>query len=151
MAYIFPYSMREKTTAHRRYQDNVPQLIKQKRMETLIGVYRATVENVNKAQIGQTQLVLVEGQSKRSKLHLQGRNDGNIKVIFPAGEIPQIDNNQLTDIKVGDYIVVHINAASSQVLKGIPLYHTTLSNFYEHQENPFDRYNDDYIKFRSFY
>lgn len=30
-AFLFPYSMREKTTAHRRYQDNVPADIKQKR------------------------------------------------------------------------------------------------------------------------
>ncbi|KAK5641966.1 hypothetical protein RI129_010513 [Pyrocoelia pectoralis] len=131
MAYLFPYSMREKTTAHRRYEDDVPSHIKQTRLEQMIDTYRSIVKTVNYSQIGQKHLVLVEGESKRSDLCLQGRNDSNCKVIFPIGDIPQINGGQIRTIKQGDYIVVHINVANSQVLKGIPLYHTTLSNFYK--------------------
>lgn len=32
-------------------------------------------------------------------------------------------------IKPGDFIVVDITESNSQVLKGIPLYHTTISEF----------------------
>jgi hypothetical protein len=38
-------------------------------------------------QVGQRQLVLVEGCSKRSKLHLAGRNDSNTKVSFSGWQI----------------------------------------------------------------
>lgn len=59
-----------------------------------------------------------------------GRNDNNIKVIFPKTEIPTLnDPTSQNEIKPGDYIVVSINAANSQVLKGIPLYHTTIDEY----------------------
>ncbi|KAK9738028.1 Radical SAM superfamily [Popillia japonica] len=114
-AYLFPYSMREKTTAHRRYQDDVPQYIKQRRLDRMIHLYRGIVKSLNRQKIGQLQLVLVEGYSKRSKLHLAGRNDANIKVIFPIGEIPvQDDSSSCRSIEPGDYIVVQINDSTSQ-------------------------------------
>ncbi|XP_044253498.1 CDK5RAP1-like protein [Tribolium madens] len=129
-AYLFPYSMREKTAAHRRYTDDVPAEIKQKRLEQMIKTFRFHAEKLNAAQIGRLQLVLIEGFSKRSRNQLAGRNDQNIKVIIPAGEVPQKDGRSSKELGAGDYVVVQINAANSQILKGIPLYHTTLSDFY---------------------
>lgn len=149
-AYLFPYSMREKTTAHRRYQDDIPQYIKQQRLERMVNLYRMIVKSLNRQKIGQLQLVLVEGSSKRSKLHLAGRNDANTKVIFPTGEIPiQDDSSVCRGIEPGDYIVAQINDASSQVLKGIPLYHTTLIEFNSKHHNHYSRCNDEYLKFTS--
>lgn len=130
MAYLFAYSMREKTTAHRRYSDNVPKNVKLERLQRMSALFRSHLEHINRSQIGQLQLVLVEGNSKRSNSQLQGRNDGNIKVILPQGEVPDVDGKEYSPIKPGDYIVVQINAASSQVLKGIPLYHTKLGDYY---------------------
>lgn len=69
--------------------------------------------------------------SKRSEKDFQGRNDGNTKVIFPQESIPI--NNMSGEHKViepGDYIVVHVCDANSQILKGIPLYHTTVAEFH---------------------
>ncbi|KAK4874114.1 hypothetical protein RN001_013474 [Aquatica leii] len=146
MAYLFSYSMREKTTAHRRYQDDVPSNIKQSRLERMIEVFRSTVEKINRSQIGQKQLVLVEDKSKRSSLYLQGRNEGNCKVIFPASEVPLKNGSESRFIKAGDYVVVQINAANSQVLKGIPLYYTSLNDFYNKNE---DFVKSEYLNYNS--
>ncbi|XP_067003045.2 CDK5RAP1-like protein [Anabrus simplex] len=130
MAYLFPYSLREKTTAHRRLQDDVPPEVKQRRLIAMVTLFRQEAERLNQARIGHHELVLVEGPSKRSDLCLVGRNDGNTKIIFPAGEIPDSAESSYTrPIQRGDYVVVMVNSASSQVLKGIPLYHTTLYTF----------------------
>lgn len=59
-----------------------------------------------------------------------GRNDNNIKVIFPKVDLPTAaDPFCQTEVRPGDYVVVNVNAANSQVLKGIPLYRTTLKEF----------------------
>ncbi|XP_054269512.1 CDK5RAP1-like protein [Macrosteles quadrilineatus] len=133
-AYIFPYSMREKTTAHRRFKDDVPQEIKTLRVDRLVSQFRKDAEQLNKAQIGSVQLILVEGDSKRSKEHLAGRNDGNTKVIVPKVDIPEDSSGPTKPISSGDYVAVKITDASSQVLKGVPLYHSTLERFNQSSE-----------------
>lgn len=125
MAYMFAYSMREKTTAHRRYQDNVPPEVKQERLQRLITAYRKNVEQINRSYIGQVELVLLEGTSKRSVEDLYGRNDGNVKVILSR----RIEKQNL-DLKPGDLVATRITDANSQVLKGEPLYKTTIQEFY---------------------
>jgi tRNA A37 methylthiotransferase MiaB len=40
MAYLFAYSMREKTHAHRRMQDNVPQDVKKRRLIEMIDTFK---------------------------------------------------------------------------------------------------------------
>lgn len=128
-AFLFPYSMREKTTAHRRYQDNVPADIKQKRLENMIQVFRHHAEKLNRSQIGKKHLVLIEGYSKRSKSFLQGRNDHNIRVIVPSEHVPDKNGNNLRDLKPGDYVAVRVNDANSQTLRAVPLYTTSLKDF----------------------
>lgn len=128
-AFLFPYSMREKTSAHRRFVDDVPPEVKQRRLTEMISVFRDEVYKLNQGKIGQVELVLVEGPSKRSVKNLAGRNDGNIKVIFPATEIPESEtSSEKRQIVPGDYVAVLIEEASSQVLKGRPLYHSSLVN-----------------------
>lgn len=59
-----------------------------------------------------------------------GRNDNNIKVIFPNIKLSTYNESlNESDIKPGDYVVVNINESNSQVLKGVPLYKTTLKEF----------------------
>ncbi|XP_049801240.1 CDK5RAP1-like protein [Schistocerca nitens] len=128
-AFLFPYSMREKTTAHRRFDDDVPSEVKQRRLIEMVSAFRDEVYKLNQEKIGQVELVLVEGPSKRSVKNLAGRNDGNVKVIFPATEIPQSKmSSQRKQVAPGDYVAVLIEEASSQVLKGHPLYHSSLVN-----------------------
>lgn len=129
-AFLFAYSLREKTTAHRRLVDDVPPEIKQQRLVRMMSLSRREAEKLNQAQIGEQQLVLVEGPSKRSMNDMAGRNDGNMKVVFPAVEIPEAEHSdKLQKIKPGDYVVVQISSANSQILKGMPLHHSLLSKF----------------------
>ncbi|KAG8200072.1 hypothetical protein JTE90_001929 [Oedothorax gibbosus] len=129
-AYIFPYSMRQKTHAYYDLKDNVPEEEKKRRANEAYDVFRACTLQLHKKEIGNLHLVQVLGPSKRSELDWSGRNDWNTKVIFPQIPIPTgRDTNNLQLPSPGDYIVVHINDCSSQVLKGNPLYHTTLQEF----------------------
>ncbi|KAL5010658.1 hypothetical protein ScPMuIL_012963 [Solemya velum] len=142
-AYCFPFSLRQKTRAFHRLEDDVPADVKSRRHMELIQAFREEAEKLNKSEIGKQQLVLVEGESKRSAKDLAGRNDHNTRVIFPNMEVPvHFSTSRQCSVKPGDYAVVHIISATSQVLKGIPLYHTTLKDFHrqrhleERQEYP---------------
>lgn len=64
VAYIFAYSMREKTTAHRRLTDDVPKDVKLRRLQELGQVYRNGADELNANSIGQRQLILIEAVSK---------------------------------------------------------------------------------------
>lgn len=139
VAYLFAYSMREKTTAHRRYQDDVPQNIKVERLQRMAEVYRRHATELHRSFIGQEQLILIEGYSKRSKDYFFGRNEANIKVIIPIRKIPSQHSNinfsnasdgTLVAPVVGDFVAVRIEDANSQVLKGTPLCLTSIRSFY---------------------
>nr|XP_009667805.1 PREDICTED: CDK5 regulatory subunit-associated protein 1 [Struthio camelus australis] len=129
VGFLFAYSMRQKTRAYHRLQDDVPTDIKQRWLEELITVFREEASRANRAMVGHSQLVLVEGPSKRSTSELCGRNDGNIKVIFPDAEIEDAaDCKALVRAQPGDYVLVKVTSASSQTLKGVLLCRTTLSH-----------------------
>ncbi|PIO59513.1 TRAM domain protein [Teladorsagia circumcincta] len=120
--YVFPYSMREKTRAHYRLTDDVPEDVKRRRHEELAAVFREESLAFNTSLMGTEQLVLVEGISRRSPTALQGRADCGTKVIF--------ENS--AHYESGDYVVVKINDCSSQTLRGDSLRKTTLREFYRH-------------------
>ncbi|KAM4842393.1 mitochondrial tRNA methylthiotransferase CDK5RAP1 [Thomomys bottae] len=130
MGFLFAYSMRQKTRAYHRLKDDVPEEVKLRRLEELINVFREEALKANKTSVGCTQLVLVEGLSKRSSTELCGRNDGNLKVIFPDVEMEDVTNPELTvRAQPGDYVMVKITSASSQTLRGHGLCRTTLKGF----------------------
>ncbi|XP_030633498.1 mitochondrial tRNA methylthiotransferase CDK5RAP1 [Chanos chanos] len=129
IGFLFAYSMRKKTHAYHRLQDDVSPEVKQRRLEELISVFREEATKVNARLIGSTQLVLVEGESKRSAQELSGRNDGNVKVIFPRENIPvQPTQTRTAPVVPGDYVLVKITAANSQSLRGHALCHSSLSD-----------------------
>ncbi|XP_053849156.1 mitochondrial tRNA methylthiotransferase CDK5RAP1 isoform X5 [Vidua macroura] len=128
IGFLFAYSMRQKTRAHHRLQDDVPADVKKRRLEQLIAAFREEAARANAALVGQAQLVLVEGPSKRSASELCGRNDGNIKVIFPDTELEDAAKCGAPGrAQPGDYVMVKVTSASSQTLRGVPLCRTTLS------------------------
>ncbi|KAJ8259740.1 hypothetical protein GJAV_G00172880 [Gymnothorax javanicus] len=120
VGFLFAYSMRKKTHAFHHLHDDVPAEVKRRRLEELISVFRKEACGVNSNLVGSTQLTLVEGESKRSAQELCGRNDGNLKVIFP---VPQA-----FPVSPGDYVLVKITSASSQSLRGYALGRTSLSS-----------------------
>ncbi|KAG7171201.1 CDK5RAP1-like protein [Homarus americanus] len=129
--FLFPYSLREKTPAHRKLVDDVPHSVKLDRLQRMCGLFRTEVAKINRMQVGQQQLILVEGASKRSNLDLVGRNDGNTRVIFPDVEVEDKDIRCTRKIQPGDYVSVLITNSSTQVLKGIPLAITTLQAYHD--------------------
>uniref|UniRef100_A0A096NUV4 Mitochondrial tRNA methylthiotransferase CDK5RAP1 n=1 Tax=Papio anubis TaxID=9555 RepID=A0A096NUV4_PAPAN len=129
MGFLFAYSMRQKTRAYHRLKDDVPEEVKLRRLEELITVFREEATKANQISVGCTQLVLVEGPSKRSATDLCGRNDGNLKVIFPDAEMEDVNNPGLrVRAQPGDYVLVKITSASSQTLRGHVLCRTTLKD-----------------------
>lgn len=60
VAYLFAYSMREKTTAHRRYQDDVPEEVKHSRVVAMMKAFRDGASEKNAAFVGKHQQILIE-------------------------------------------------------------------------------------------
>ncbi|EJK61235.1 hypothetical protein THAOC_18317 [Thalassiosira oceanica] len=66
-AFMFAYSMRGRTHAHRTMADDVPEDVKARRLSEVIDVFRRNVQARNEeVEVGTARLVLVEGESKRS-------------------------------------------------------------------------------------
>ncbi|XP_029990111.1 mitochondrial tRNA methylthiotransferase CDK5RAP1 [Sphaeramia orbicularis] len=126
IGFLFAYSMRKKTHAFHRLQDDVPAEVKQRRLAECISVFREEATRVNAALVGSTQLVLVEGESKRSANDLCGRTDGNMKVIFPKEDVAVGSGFNDEPVHAGDYVLVKISSASSQSLRGRALAHSSL-------------------------
>ncbi|KAK0156365.1 CDK5 regulatory subunit-associated protein 1 [Merluccius polli] len=136
VGFLFAYSMRKKTHASHALRDDVPSEVKQRRLEELISTFREEAARVNSALVGTTQLVLVEGESKRSAQDLCGRSDGNVKVIFPRADI-RVDalDSGVAAVKAGDYVLVKILSANSQSLQGRALSLSSLSDCPVQREN----------------
>ncbi|KAL6111331.1 cdk5rap1 [Pungitius sinensis] len=129
VGFLFAYSMRKKTHAAHRLQDDVPPEEKRRRLEECITAFREEAAKVNAALIGSTQLVLVEGESKRSAKDLCGRTEGNMKVIFPKEDVAvQPSALDTASVHAGDYVLVKILSSSSQSLRGRALRHSSLSD-----------------------
>ncbi|GAA4462756.1 tRNA (N6-isopentenyl adenosine(37)-C2)-methylthiotransferase MiaB [Nemorincola caseinilytica] len=109
MAYMFSYSERPGTLAARRYQDDIPEDVKKRRLIEIINLQNSHSRDSYKADIGKTFEVLIEGDSKRSDLHWYGRNSQNKVVVFPKNERP---------LQKGDYATVTISSATSATLMG---------------------------------
>ncbi|KAL7193009.1 hypothetical protein ACSBR2_024762 [Camellia fascicularis] len=132
MAYMFAYSMREKTHAHRNYVDDVPDAVKQRRLTELIEAFRESTGQCYDSQIGTVQLVLVEGPNKRApEIELIGKSDRGHRVYFTNLPVPDrevYDGNR--NPRVGDYVEVRISKSTRASLFGEALAITKLSSFY---------------------
>lgn len=120
LAYMFAYSEREKTYAHRKYEDDVPQEVKKRRLKEIIDQQMNIQDELNKKEIGKSHLVLIEGPSKRDKNQLSGRTDTNKVVIFDD-----------VDFKAGDYVEVIIERSTSATLFGKAVRKTSLQEYYK--------------------
>jgi tRNA-2-methylthio-N6-dimethylallyladenosine synthase len=83
LAYMFYYSERPGTLAERKYDDDVPELTKKRRLQEVIALHRVQSLASMKKEIGKIAKVLIEGDSKKSNDHWAGRSDNNKVVVFP--------------------------------------------------------------------
>ncbi len=106
-SYMYNYSERPGTLAARKYEDDVPEAVKSRRLQEIIAMQNEVSKQNNKEREGKIFRVLIEGVSKKSDKDLRGRSDENIVVIFPK-----------ENYKPGDYVDVLIERSSTTSLIG---------------------------------
>jgi tRNA-2-methylthio-N6-dimethylallyladenosine synthase len=106
-AFMYKYSERPKTLAERRFEDDVPDDVKGRRLEEIINKQLKHSLILNERQIGSIHKVLIEGNSKRSTEDYCGRTGGNKMVIFPKSSVEK-----------GNYVHVKISSCTSATLFG---------------------------------
>jgi len=107
LAYMFKYSERPNTYAHRRLKDDVLEEVKSRRLQELIALQQEISEKVKQEDVGKVFEVLVEGVSKKSEEHMYGRSSQNKTVVFPKKSAQK-----------GDFVMVKIKAANQATLIG---------------------------------
>jgi len=108
-SFMFKYSSRPGTKASQ-YSDQIPENIKQERLEKLIKLQKEITYNVNSRLIGKDLQVIVEKESKKSQYQWAGRTNGNTWVIFDK-----------MNFKLKDTVTLRINDAKGITLFGDPI------------------------------
>jgi len=106
-AFMFKYSERPGTYAHKHLPDNIPEEEKVRRLNEIIALQNQLSLASNRREIGKTVEVLVEGFSKRSRDDMFGRTSQYKTVVFPR-----------TNEKIGDVVKVRVSDASAATLRG---------------------------------
>ena len=106
-SYMFFYSERPGTLAAKKFEDDIPLETKKRRLAEIIAKQTELSYERNKMDLGQEQLILIEGTAKKSDQQLKGRNSANKVVIIPADLA-----------KKGDYVKVKITDCSPATLFG---------------------------------
>ncbi len=109
MAYMYAYSERPGTLAARRFADDIPEEVKNRRLTEIINQQMAIQNEMNQAEVGRVYEVLIEGDSKRSANDWCGRNSQSKILVFPKS---------VPGLKKGDYVNVKVNKTTSATLIG---------------------------------
>ena len=107
MAYMFKYSERPRTLAERKFENDIPEDVKSRRLQEIMTLQRVHGTERTLAQKGKTYKVLIEGTSKKSDDQFFGRNTYNTVVVFPKG-----------DAKPGTYVNVKTLSCTVATLIG---------------------------------
>ncbi len=106
-AFMFKYSEREGTLAHKAFPDDVPEKVKGERLKRIIELQEKISAEINTATVGDTVAVLVEGESRRDADKYHGKSDGFKTAVFPKA-----------DSKVGDVVNVRVDRTTAHTLIG---------------------------------
>ncbi|MDM1049002.1 30S ribosomal protein S12 methylthiotransferase RimO [Sphingobacterium hotanense] len=106
----FTYSHEEKTHAHS-LEDNVPEEVKQQRVDQIMEVQQGISYDINQTKIGNTYNVLVD------------RVDGDYFIGRTEYDSPEVDNEVVLDAKtnyarIGDFVQVKVDRAEDFDLYG---------------------------------
>lgn len=106
----FTYSHEEKTHAHS-LEDNVPEEVKQERVDQIMEVQQGISYDINQTKIGNTYKVLVD------------RVDGDYFIGRTEYDSPEVDNEVVLDAKtnyarIGDFVQVKVDRAEDFDLYG---------------------------------
>jgi tRNA-2-methylthio-N6-dimethylallyladenosine synthase len=117
-AFMFKYSERPGTYAAKKQGDNIPEEIKNRRLQEIIELQNSLSLKSNRKDVGKEFEVLIEGFSKRSYQQFFGRTDQNKVVVFDKG-----------NHRIGETIRVKITGYTSATLFGEPIC-STVSSFF---------------------
>ena len=109
MSYMYFYSERPGTLAHRRYKDDIPEEVKKRRLAEVVETQNKLSQESNKKDIGKTFKVLIEGDSKKTGKDWRGRNSQNKVIVFSKGN---------SGLKPGDYVDVRVMSCTQATLLG---------------------------------
>jgi tRNA-2-methylthio-N6-dimethylallyladenosine synthase len=109
MSYMFFYSERPGTLAHRRYTDDVPMEVKKRRLQEIVDLQGRLSLESNKNDLNKIFTVLIEGNSKRSEQDWMGRSSQNKVIVFPKEQYP---------LQKGDYVKVQVTDCTQATLLG---------------------------------
>ncbi|BDS11284.1 tRNA (N6-isopentenyl adenosine(37)-C2)-methylthiotransferase MiaB [Aureispira anguillae] len=107
MSYMFFYSERPNTLAHKKYEDDIPLEVKKRRLSEIIRLQNQMSFEHNRKEVGRYHKILIEKVSKKSDQELAGRTSQNKMVVFPRKEAI-----------IGTYAYVKIDDFTSATLKG---------------------------------
>ncbi len=107
MNFMFKYSERPGTLAARKFEDDVPEEVKGRRLQEIIALQAEHSLASNQADVGKVFEILVEGPSRKSDEEYCGRNSQNKMIVFPR-----------QDVKAGDYVKVLVERCSQATLMG---------------------------------
>jgi tRNA-2-methylthio-N6-dimethylallyladenosine synthase len=108
-SYMYFYSERPGTLAAKRYDDDIPEPVKKRRLQEIVDVQWILSNESNKRDLGKTFEILIEGNSKKSAQEWMGRNTHNKVVVFPKGDY---------GFKKGDYVQVTVTDFTKGTLLG---------------------------------
>lgn len=106
--YMFAYSDRPGTPAHKKMDDNVPEETKKRRLREIIELQQKHSRERMDSYLNKVHEVLIEGNSKKSDDEWYGRTTQNTVVVFPK------TGNE----KVGDFVNVMVKDCTSATLLG---------------------------------
>ena len=107
-AYMYMYSERPGTLAAKRFSDDIPEDVKNRRLNEIIEQQHRSSHKRVLEQLGKLQKVLIESFSKKSDKDYAGRSDQNTTVIFPVDK----------RFKPGDYVNVLAESCTTATLIG---------------------------------
>jgi tRNA-2-methylthio-N6-dimethylallyladenosine synthase len=102
-AFLFKYSPREGTRAWK-WDDSVPEAEKGRRLTRLVALQERVSAEVNRALVGTTVEVLVEGPARRPEAWMMGKTPQMKTVVFPG------------PARVGELAALRVEATTSHTL-----------------------------------
>ncbi|MFA7616874.1 MAG: tRNA (N6-isopentenyl adenosine(37)-C2)-methylthiotransferase MiaB [Weeksellaceae bacterium] len=106
--YMFAYSERPGTPAHKKMADDVPEEVKKRRLTEIIDLQQKHSKERLESYLGKVHEVLIEGNSKKNKNEWYGRTTQNSVMVFPKVE----------DTRPGDFVMVRADSCTSATLLG---------------------------------
>ena len=104
---MYKYSERPGTMAARKFEDNISEETKKRRLIEIVDAQRSHGAFRTQQFVGKTTEILVEKESKKNQDQWSGRSEQGIVAVFPK-----------ENYKLGDFVMVKITDCTSATLIG---------------------------------